>query len=188
MKKDLHVVLGGGGAIGQAVIKELKARKLPTVAVEHSKELENVKTIKADLSDKEATIDALSEATHVYMCVGLPYRTKAWQQLWPPIIENVIAACAAANAKLIFFDNIYAYGPPPLPVPFDESTPQKPHTAKGKVRKQLADMVTEAGRNGQIQAVIGRSADFYGPNAVNSPFYIVFLERMLKEQSATVAR
>jgi nucleoside-diphosphate-sugar epimerase len=37
-----------------------------------------------------------------------------------------------------------------------------------------------AHRAGRVKATVGRAADFYGPGALNSPFYISFLESMLK--------
>jgi len=94
-------------------------------------------------------------------------------------MDNVISSCEAAKAKLIFFDNVYMYGPSPLKVPFDESHTQKPISQKGIVRKKIADTLIKAHKAGRVKTVIGRSADFYGPNAVNSPFYISFLERIL---------
>lgn len=44
-------------------------------------------------------------------------------------------------------------------------------------------MLLKAIRENTINAVIGRSADFCGAYAVNSPFYISFLERMLKNKT-----
>ncbi len=96
-------------------------------------------------------------------------------------MQNVIDACEKAQAKLIFLDNIYMYASP-LPVPFDESTPQNPNSKKGKARKQTADLMIKALRDNKIKGLIGRSADFYGEGAVNSPFYISFLERMLQDK------
>ncbi len=75
------------------------------------------------------------------------------------------------------------YGPPPLRVPFDENHPQQPVTKKGQARKQTANILLEAFASGEVNGVIGRAADFYGPYAVNSPFYISFLERMLQAKA-----
>jgi nucleoside-diphosphate-sugar epimerase len=177
--KQLHLVLGGAGAIGQAVIKELQKRSLSLKVIERSKKIEGIETINIDLMDKEKTRKAIIGATHVYLCVGLPYDSKIWKTQWPTLIQNVINACSLAKAKLIFLDNIYMYGPAPLSIPFDELESQDPQTRKGKVRKTIADMILEAHKTKKIQAVIGRSADFYGPNAKNSSLYIGFLQRTL---------
>jgi nucleoside-diphosphate-sugar epimerase len=180
MKNELHLVLGGHGAIGRAVTKELLTRKIPVKAVERSKDAPGVETIRADLLDPEQSVAAIRGSSYVYLCVGLKYNSKVWAADWPKVMENVISACQKANAKLVFFDNVYSYGPPPLSIPFNESHPQDPASSKGKTRKLIAEMLLEAHKKGRVEAVIGRSADFYGPNATNSPLYISILERMLK--------
>lgn len=179
MMNELHVVLGASGSVGASVVEELKSRNLKIRAVERRKQIKGIETINADMADLGQTIAAIEGASHVYLCIGLPYDAAIWQEKWPKIISNVINACEKANAKLIFLDNIYMYGPAPLSVPFDEKHTRIPVSKKGKVRKDIAEVVLKAHAAGRIKAVIGRSADFYGPNARNSILYISFLERML---------
>ncbi len=186
MQNQLHLVLGASGATGMAVLEELKNRNIPHIAVNRSSEVAGVKTLKADLKDAESLKKVVAGATHVYLCAGLPYTTEVWQRDWEFVMANTIEACAGAGAKLIFLDNIYMYGPSPLPVPFDESTTQNPPSRKGIARKRTADLLLEAVQAGRIKALIGRSADFYGERAVNSTFYISFLERMLKGKNPQV--
>ena len=50
---------------------------------------------------------------------------------------------------------------------------------KGVTRKEVADMILTAHKDGRIKGVIGRSADFYGATP-NSMLYILFLENILK--------
>lgn len=129
------------------------------------------------------TINAVKGAAYVYLYIGIPYRSKYWLSQWPKIMENVITACEKTRATLIFFDDVYMYGPSPLKVPFDETHNQSRVSEKGFARKKTSDLLMEAHNAGRIKAVIGRSADFYGPNAVNSSFYAGFLERMLLGKS-----
>ncbi len=180
MNNTLHTVLGASGAVGRAVIRELQFRNLPIRAVERQSVHPQLHTVEADLLKPEDARRAIAGSSHVYLCIGLPYRADVWQAQWPLVMENVIDACAEAGANLIFFDNVYMYGPPPLSVPFDENHPQQPVTNKGKARRQTAEMLLQAFDSGKVNGVIGRAADFYGPYAVNSPFYISFLERMLQ--------
>ncbi len=174
MENQIHTVLGANGAMGKAVIKELEIRQL---------QIRKVSTkpiwVQADLLSKVDAEKAIAGSSYVYLCIGLPYKAKVWGTQWPQIMQNVIDACEKAEAKLIFLDNVYMYASP-LPVPFDESTPQNPNSKKGKSRKQTADLMIKAVRHKKIKGLIGRSADFYGEGAVNSPFYISFLERMLQ--------
>ena len=64
----------------------------------------------ADLADREQTIRAVAGSTVVYLFAGLKYNLGVWQELWPRIMANTIEACKRAEAKLIFFDNVYMYG------------------------------------------------------------------------------
>ncbi len=178
MKNRLHTVLGGSGATGRAVIKELQRRNLTFNAVERTKKLENTETIKADLLNEQEAVDAIRHSDYVYLCVGLPYNADLWAKDWPKLMKNVIMACEKADARLIFLDNVYLYGN--LQSPFDEAHPQNPVSKKGNARKQTADLLIEAVSESRVKAAIGRSADFYGENALNSPFYTQFLENMLK--------
>jgi nucleoside-diphosphate-sugar epimerase len=172
--------------MGRAVIDALQAKHLPVQAVVRSKKIVGVESVLADLFDEKQAVIATAGASHVYLCVGLPYTTKVWQRDWPKLMQSVIKACAINKARLIFFDNVYMYGPPPLTVPFDESSPQRPTTKKGFVRKQIADLLLAAHEAGKATALIGRSADFYGPDAVNSPFYTKFLEQINKGKNPQV--
>ncbi len=176
----LHTVLGATGASGQAVLDELAKTQVPIRAVTRSSELPGFDTVNGDLLNPEATREAVSGSSHVYMCVGLPYRSDVWMHDWPLIMDNLINACAHTGASLHFLDNIYMYGPPPLPVPFDENTRQEPTSKKGVIRKAVADRLLEAFAQKEVEGTIARSADFYGPGSTNSMLYAVFLERMLQ--------
>jgi hypothetical protein len=81
----------------------------------------------ADVSDLTQTINAVSAV--VYLPVGLKYDLKAWQALWPRIMDNTIEACKRARAKLIFFDNVYMYGK--VSGPMTEETPFNPCAQEG---------------------------------------------------------
>ncbi|EED31196.1 NAD-dependent epimerase/dehydratase [gamma proteobacterium NOR5-3] len=165
-----QVVLGAGGAIARATQDALVARGLDVLAIGHAQ---------ADARNPAALLPYLTGATHVYLCIGLPYSAAVWERDWPAILRAVLSGCKAVGARLVFFDNIYLYGPPPLGQPITEDHLQQPTTRKGRVRKEIVDQALAAHRQGRVPAVIGRSADFYGPGAVNSPFYIRFLEHLL---------
>ena len=176
---ELHTVLGANGAMGKALADELKKRKLHYKLVSSNSSQDKQTIEKADLTNKEETLQAIKESRYVYLCVGLPYSTKIWTEQWPIIMQNVIAACAVHNSKLIFFDNVYSYSQP-LSIPFDEKMSQKPTTKKGELRKYIADVMLNAVAEKRIDGLIARSADFYGPNAKNSILYISILKKMLQ--------
>ncbi|MCI4669626.1 MAG: NAD-dependent epimerase/dehydratase family protein [Bacteroidia bacterium] len=179
MKEELHVVLGAGGGSGQAVVEELKTRFLPYRAVTRSG---RNNTFASDVLDKAQTLNSIEGASHVYLCIGFPYKKEVWDKKFEIMMENVINACEVHQAKLIFLDNIYMYGPSPLAVPFDETHPRNPSGIKGKARKRTTDLLLKAMAEGRLEALIARSADFFGPGAVNSTIYLSFLQRMLQNK------
>jgi nucleoside-diphosphate-sugar epimerase len=183
MTNKIHTVLGASGAIGKAVIQELQNRSLNIRAVMRSQKLEGIETVEADLLDSDQAINSIVGSSYVYFCVGLPYRTDIWLKNFPLMMQNVIDACSQTDATLIFLDNVYMYGPAPLQIPFDENHPQQASAKKGIARKITADLLLKAIENKQVNAVIGRAADFYGPNASNSSWYISFLEKMLANKA-----
>jgi nucleoside-diphosphate-sugar epimerase len=173
-----HVVLGGAGAVGHAVIDELNRRGIKPVAVERAHPVAGAEMHAADMLDPNETFDVLRCATHIYLCIGLAYRTDVWVHDWPRIMRNVSVAAEREGARVIFFDNIYCYGPAPLHNPITENHEQKPVSKKGQVRKEVADRLMNAHAEGKIRALIARSADFYGPGAKNSLLQHLMLDRM----------
>ena len=76
-------------------------------------------------------------------------------------MRNTIEACKAHGSKLVFFDNIYMYDRDHLSL-MDENTAIRPTSKKGVVRAEVAKMLTNAVEEGELEALIARSADFYG--------------------------
>jgi nucleoside-diphosphate-sugar epimerase len=145
----------------------------------HGRDVRALRRSDADARSPRALGPHIAGASHVYLCLGLPYAATVWERDWPAVMTSVLDACEAAGARLIFLDNTYMYGPPPLASPFGEDHPQQPVSRKGNARKRTADLALAAHREGRVRVVIGRAADFYGPGALNSPFYIRFLQNIL---------
>jgi hypothetical protein len=87
--------------------------------------------------------------------------------------------CNGKRQSDFFRQCVYVW-PTPLSIPLDENHSQNPTTKKGLARKQTADLLLKAIKDNKVNAIIGRSANFYVPYAANSPLYISFLERMLQ--------
>ncbi len=174
----MNTILGSRGAMGQAILRVLQSRNVNYRLVSRNINKETPSGVRANLLLAEEAHAAIKGSDFVYLCVGLPYNHKIWEQEWEVIMNNVINACIKYDAKLIFLDNIYMYADP-LAVPFDENSIQKPRSKKGKVRKTVADLFIEACNKRGLKGLIARSADFYGIGATNSVFYMTFLERIL---------
>lgn len=166
MAPDVHVVLGTG-PLGLAVIDELVSQGKKVVAVNRSGKAslpEDVPCLKGDFVDAKQSQDLLKNATVAYNCIGLPYQE--WEDKLPRIMDNIITAAAENNTKIIYADNLYAYGP--QNGPFHEQMSYNPVGIKTKVRADVATKLMEASQIGMIKATIGRGSDFYGPRALNA--------------------
>jgi len=133
-------------------------------------------TCVADLLDARATADAVAGSQVVYLVAGLPYSASAWKAQWPLVMRNTIDACKQHGARLVFFDNVYAYGR--VDGVMTEATPFNPVSKKGEVRAEVARMLLEEIRGNKLQAMIVRAADFYGPGALQSFPHSVVFERL----------
>jgi nucleoside-diphosphate-sugar epimerase len=64
-----------------------------------------------------------------------------------------------------------------------EDSPFNPVSRKGEVREKVATMLLEEMRAGNLQAMIVRAADFYGPNAANSLPHATVFARLKAEKA-----
>ena len=182
-----HFVLGDG-VIGQAVADELRRQGLPCVlGSRHAPAAgaaEPHRHITVDALDAAALRHATRGATHLYLTIGLPYDSAVWARDWPRVMAHSIEAALAQGAVLVFFDNVYSYGPLPLAVPMREDHPRQPPSRKGAVRLGLLRQLHEAGQRDRLRWVVGRSADFYGPGVRNSVLYATAMARQLQGKRA----
>jgi nucleoside-diphosphate-sugar epimerase len=162
----LHVVLGTG-PLGLAVARHLAARgDRVRAAVRGSRAdlPEGVEVVGADLAVVADAKRACEGAAVVYHCANPPYAK--WPELHPPLMDAAIEGAAASGARLVFGDNLYAYGP--VDGPLTEDLPYRAKGPNGRVRAQIAETLLQAHGSGRVQATIGRGSDFFGPHARQS--------------------
>lgn len=174
----MQTILGANGIIGQELSKHLPRYTAFIRQVSRNPQKVNPsdELIKADLLKYDETEKAVAGSKVVYLMAGLKYDTKVWQQQWPVIMRNTINACKKHEAKLVFFDNVYAYGL--VNGAMTEETPYNPVSNKGEVRAKIATMLMEEVKSGNLHAMIIRAADFYGPGAKLSLIYSAVTERL----------
>lgn len=165
----MQTILGSGGAIGVELAMALRAYTSDIRLVSrHPRAVDPDDSLfSADLTDSEAVLKAVEGSEIVYLTVGLPYDTQVWKTTWPLVMRNVIEACKTHRSRLVFFDNVYMYDPDCISR-MTEETPVNPGSRKGAVRADLARMLFEAVERGHVQALIARSADFYGPSITDT--------------------
>nr|MBA2679848.1 NAD-dependent epimerase/dehydratase family protein [Ktedonobacteraceae bacterium] len=175
---DLHVVLGGTGGVGSAVVRELVARGKQVRVVTHTQAQNlpaGVEFMAGDVSNSESARAVSEGASVIYLCTNPAYNK--WAELFPPMLKGAIAGASASNAKLVFADNLYVYAPTSKPM--TEDLPYAPITRKGKVRVQMDETLMAAHANGTVRAAIGRASNYYGPDAPNSNIGDRFFKALL---------
>ncbi|QCX00418.1 NAD-dependent epimerase/dehydratase family protein [Aggregatimonas sangjinii] len=175
----MHTILGANGIIGEELAKVLKTDytdKIRLVGRNPEKVNPSDNLFKADLFNIEEVNSALEDAEIAYLTVGLPYTSEVWLRDWIRIMENVIAACRKQRCKLIYFDNTYAY-PQDVAVQ-KENTPMTSTGKKGIGKKRAAEALLTAMHNGEIEALICRAPEFYGPGITKSFTNALIFERL----------
>ncbi|HMU47850.1 MAG TPA: NAD-dependent epimerase/dehydratase family protein [Chitinophagaceae bacterium] len=165
----MQTILGAGGDIGKDLAKELTKYDTNIRLVSRNPQKINAtdELFSCNLTDAQGVMKATEGSAVVYLVAGLQYKLKVWQKEWPLIMKNVIDACKAHKAKLVFFDNVYLYDIEGIPH-MTEATKINPPSKKGKVRAALVRMIEDETAKGNLTALIARSADFYGPCIKNS--------------------
>lgn len=180
----MQTILGSTGVIGTGVAKHLTkyTDRIRLVSRNPEKVNPDDEIFPADITDKAQTMKAVEGSDVVYLTAGLKYDIRVWREQWPRIMRNVIEACKKADARLVFFDNVYSYGK--VDGWMTEETPYNPVSRKGKVRAEIATMLMDEVNAGGLSAMIARAADFYGPNTPLSIVNVTVFENLRKGKSA----
>jgi len=159
---ELHVVFGTG-PLGLAVMRELRRRDKRVRMINRSSRVRFEKDLQTevggiDAADPARTREVCEGAAVVYHCVGLPY--PRWKE-FPSIAAGIVEGAASAGARLVYADNLYAYGA--VDRPMTEDLPLRAATTKGRIRAGIAQSLMSAHNAGKVRVAIGRGSDFFGP-------------------------
>ena len=86
------------------------------------------------------------------------------------------------GARLVYGDNLYAYGP--VETPLAEALPSSATGPNGRLRAELAARLLDAHHAGRVRATIGRASDFYGPRVRLSTVGNRVFAALLREKPA----
>lgn len=180
----MNTILGAGGPVSNALTVELLKNReaVRLVSRKPVTRFSGAEWKGADLKNGRAVMEAVKGSSVIYMTAGLKYNKKVWAAEWPLIMENLIAAAKETRARLIFFDNVYAYGH--VKGSMTEDTPYHPTSKKGEIRARIATRLMEEAGKGNIKACIARAADFYGAETLNSFFDSMVLKKFSEGKKA----
>ena len=164
-----HVILGTG-QLGLAIMDTLVATGLPVKLINRSGRVKETLPASAvletaDMNNPDEVARVTAGAKIVFFCVQPAYHQ--WPEKFPPLAASVVEGVSRSGARLVFGDNLYMYGPTDGR-PIHEALPYAAETRKGRARAQVANLLLEAHRAGNIEVTIGRASDFYGPRVTDS--------------------
>src|SRR5262249_34254126 len=159
-----RVVVFGYGPVGAASVEAARKQGRSVIVTQRSAPAtlpEGVAFAPCDVLDADAVRSTVSGAGHVVVTIGFPYDGQIWKTAWPRAMTNLVDACAAHKARMVFADNLYMYGPQSLPL--TEDMPLSDFGVKPAVRSEVTRIWKTAADAGRARISALRAPDFYGP-------------------------
>lgn len=179
-------VIFGTGPLGLAVARRLASAGAPVRLVNRSGRAadapQGAEVVAADATDPAASRRACEGASVVFHCATGPYGM--WAKFLPTLMNGIIEGAAEATAKLVYGDNLYAYGH--VDGPIREDLPYRPIGPNTRARAEVATTLMNAHAAGKVRATIGRASDFYGPHVHQSKAGDLIFARALAGKPAQV--
>ncbi|MCW2737527.1 NAD-dependent epimerase/dehydratase family protein [Nocardioides sp.] len=162
-----HVVFGTG-QVGRPLVEQLVAAGHDVVAVNRDGRgtFPGATVVAGDAADPDFALHVCEGADVVYFCLNAMSYDR-WSEEFPPLQRGVLAGAAGAGARLVVLDNLYAYGPP-RGRRLVETRAANPTSSKSATRAAMTEELLRAHAAGEVEVVIGRASDYFGPGATRS--------------------
>jgi len=166
LETPTNIAVIGAGQIGTPVVERLVERGIRVTWISRTRPRTvpaGVEHKSVDATDAHALARAIAGSQAMIAAVNpATYDAKVWRETLPPLQRGLIEAAAKAEVRLVVLDALYLYALDRGPL--SPETPALPATKKGQVRKQIADMLTEAQASRGVRATVLRASDFWGPD------------------------
>lgn len=189
MTQDLlntPILVIGYGAVGRATTDRLLAsgRRVRVAQRQRPANLPDAVEFRPlDILNRSAVIAAAEGVGQIVLAIGFAYDGAVWRANWPVAIANILDAAEAADARVVFLDNLYMYGPQTAPL--REDMPLTTFGAKPSVRADITRQWMAARDRVRFTAL--RAPDFYGPGiGALSHFGDLAFGALAKGQPATL--
>lgn len=179
MSKGKVTVLGINGHIGQAVAKAFVAAGWDVTGMGRSDkhhtpgvrfvlgDSDSVAEMRAAIGDSEVVVNALN------IRYDLWFEGRMEGQM-----ARVIEAMGTTGKTMLFPGNIYNYAKTDRVM--RPETPQRPETVRGELRVRVEQGLEAAANRGDIQVIIVRAGEFYGPGSNNDWFDLAMMTDVKK--------
>lgn len=161
-----EILMLGYGPVGRETVARLLAQGRAVRVAQRSRPVDlpaGVPFTVCDVLDAQSVRAALAGAAQVAVAIGFAYEGKVWQRSWPIAMQNLLDACAAHSMRMVFFDNLYMFGPQCAPLA--ETMALSDYGIKPATRAQITRMWQSDPR---VRVAALRAPDFYGPGVILS--------------------
>jgi nucleoside-diphosphate-sugar epimerase len=187
MSKGEVIVLGVNGHIGRVVAEAFVAAgwSVTGMARQDRYKVPGVRFVAGDSDSIDDMRRAIGSIDLVVNALNLPYA--AWDKgRMEAQMARVLAALGTTGKTMLFPGNIYNFNQANrVIVP---GLAQQPQTPRGAIRVRVETMFREAALRGDIQAIIVRAGDFFGPHSVADWFDQAILRDAGKGRVATMGK
>ncbi|WP_423066370.1 NAD-dependent epimerase/dehydratase family protein [Devosia sp. CN2-171] len=179
MSRKQVIVIGINGHVGHHIAKAFVAAGWDVTGFGRSNRhpIAGVRFVKGDAEDVAAMRAAIGDIDVVVNALNLPYHQ--WDKGRKEAqTERVIAAMGKSGKTLLFPGNIYNYAATDRVVTPDMA--QHPQTPRGEIRVSVENLYRDAAKRGDMQVLILRAGDFFGPESQGDWFDLVMLSEAKK--------
>ena len=157
------ILVLGYGPVGKATVSALKDRNMRVAQRHRPKDLPaHIPFVGCDVLDSASVHEAMRGVTQIVLAIGFAYERKIWRDAWPKAMANILEAAARENARVVFVDNLYMYGPQRMAL--HEDLALQDFGAKPAVRAAITRQWMDAHHAGRVKTAALRAPDFYGPD------------------------
>ncbi|WP_034343605.1 NAD-dependent epimerase/dehydratase family protein [Deinococcus misasensis] len=174
---SMQVVLGAGGAVGQAVIRELVARNVRVRAISLTMPEVTIPGVQYLLYQPADLKKQLEGVKTVFHCAAPSYNR--WAMDYPVLNRQVLDAMQGSKATLVYADNLLMYGVPRAPL--EETHPHSNEHPRGRLRSQLAQSLLTAHHEGRVKVTIARASTLFGPQVHSSWTSVKFFQQVMRQ-------
>jgi nucleoside-diphosphate-sugar epimerase len=175
----------GTGQVGQAVFEQLQTIKSQQeiLLVNRTGKIAfdlppGTRLLGIDVTKPENLIEIFQQSEVVFSCTDVPYQF--WRVFYPLLSNAMVEGLKHSEAKLVFADNMYAYGNLRGKLMHEELN-HSAQTEKGKIRAALLERFKQQGVNRRVAIV--KSSDFIGPRIEKGVFGIDFLKSIYQNKT-----
>jgi nucleoside-diphosphate-sugar epimerase len=177
------IVVFGYGTVGRLVTKALLERGDAVRIAQRTQPAdmpEGATYTRCDILESAAVREAVEGAAQVLLAVSFPYDARVWRTAWPKAMTNLVEACTAVGARIVFIDNLYQLGPQNEPRHED-----MPLSAAGDKPAILTEVThVWMGAKDRVRVAALRCPDFYGPGVTVSHVGVTGFGRIANGKSA----